>query len=212
MNIRYILIFLIIFILNPGFESQKKDKKSEETTPYQEYLILLREYRKSCRTALKPFRYDGALTTHFSYKDYDYSKEVEIATIQNQTYRLSFNANGITSEGIKIKIFDKPKKFRSRTLLYEKENVTGSEFIVETDIMIEELKKAKYIVLESNTELSEEERTYQKSIIENIRVKKLYIDYVIPASERVFEEDEEGNEKRVITKAAIILAIGYSNI
>ena len=212
MNIRYILIFLIIFILNPGFESQKKDKKGEETTPYQEYLTLLREYRKSCRTALKPFRYDGALTTHFSYKDYDYSKEVEIATIQNQTYRLSFNANGITSEGIKIKIFDKPKKFRSRTLLYEKENVTGSEFIVETDIMIEELKKAKYIVLESNTELSEEERTYQKSIIENIRVKKLYIDYVIPASERVFEEDEEGNEKRVITKAAIILAIGYSNI
>ena len=212
MNIRYILIFLIIFILNPGFESQKKDKKGEETTPYQEYLILLREYRKSCRTALKPFRYDGALTTHFSYKDYDYSKEVEIATIQNQTYRLSFNANGIIGEGIKIKIFDKPKKFRSRTLLYEKENVTGSEFIVETDIMIEELKKAKYIVLESNTELSEEERTYQKSIIENIRVKKLYIDYVIPASERVFEEDEEGNEKRVITKAAIILAIGYSNI
>ena len=78
MNIRYILIFLIIFILNPNFESQKKDKKREETTPYQEYLILLREYRKNCRSALKPFRYDGALTTHFSYKDYDYSKEVEI--------------------------------------------------------------------------------------------------------------------------------------
>ena len=212
MNIRYILIFLILFILNPGFESQKKDKKGEETTPYQEYLILLREYRKSCRTALKPFRYDGALTTHFSYKDYDYSKEVEIATIQNQTYRLSFNANGIIGEGIKIKIFDKPKKFRSRTLLYEKENVTGSEFIVETDIMIEELKKAKNIELESNTELSDEERTYQKSIIEKLRVKKLYIDYIIPASERVFEEDEEGNEKRVITKAAIILAVGYNNI
>ena len=212
MNIRYILIFLIIFILNPNFESQKKDKKREETTPYQEYLILLREYRKNCRTALKPFRYDGALTTHFSYKDYDYSKEVEIATIQDQIYRLSFNASGITGEGIKIKIFDKPKKFRTRTLLYEKENVTGSEFIIETDIMIEELKKAKSKELENNTEFSDEERNYQKSIIEKLRVKKLYIDYVIPASERVFEEDEEGNEKRVITKAAIILAVGYSNI
>ena len=212
MNIRYILIFLIIFILNPNFESQKKDKKREETTPYQEYLILLREYRKNCRTALKPFRYDGALTTHFSYKDYDYSKEVEIATIQDQIYRLSFNASGITGEGIKIKIFDKPKKFRTRTLLYEKENVTGSEFIIETDIMIEELKKAKNKELENNTEFSDEERNYQKSIIEKLRVKKLYIDYVIPASERVFEEDEEGNEKRVITKAAIILAVGYSNI
>ena len=127
MNIRYILIFLIIFILNPGFESQKKDKKGEETTPYQEYLILLREYRKSCRTALKPFRYDGALTTHFSYKDYDYSKEVEIATIQNQTYRLSFNANGIIGEGIKIKIFDKPiligAHFKGTGLLPSGENI-----------------------------------------------------------------------------------------
>ena len=212
MNIRYILIFLIIFILNPNFESQKKDKKREETTPYQEYLILLREYRKNCRTALKPFRYDGALTTHFSYKDYDYSKEVEIATIQNQIYRLSFNANGITGDGIKIKIFDRPKKFRTRILLYEKENVTASDFIIETDIMVEELKKAKSKELENNTEFSDEERNYQKSIIEKLRVKKLYIDYVIPASERVFEEDEEGNEKRVITKAAIILAVGYSNI
>ena len=212
MNIRYILFFLIIFILIPNFESQKKDKKREETTPYQEYLILLREYRKNCRTALKPFRYDGALTTHFSYKDYDYSKEVEIATIQDQIYRLSFNANGITGDGIKIKIFDKPKKFRTRILLYEKENVTASDFIIETDIMIEELKKAKNKELENNTEFSDEERKYQKSIIEKIRVKKLYIDYVIPASERVFEEDEEGNEKRVITKAAIILAVGYSNI
>ena len=212
MNIRYILIFLIIFILNPNFESQKKDKKKEETTPYQEYLILLREYRKNCRTALKPFRYDGALTTHFSYKDYDYSKEVEIATIQDEIYRLSFNANGITGDGIKIKIFDKPKKFRSRILLYEKENVTASDFIIETDIMIEELKKAKNKELENNTEFSDEERNYQKSIIEKLRVKKLYIDYVIPANERTFEEDEEGNEKRVITKAAIILAVGYSNI
>ena len=211
MNIRYILFFLIIFILNPNFESQKKDKK-EETTPYQEYLILLREYRKNCRTALKPFRYDGALTTHFSYKDYDYSKEVEIATIQDQIYRLSFNANGITGDGIKIKIFDKPKKFRTRILLYEKENVTASDFIIETDIMMEELKKAKKKELENNTEFSDEERNYQKLIIEKLRVKKLYIDYVIPASERVFEEDEEGNEKRVITKAAIILAVGYSNI
>ena len=212
MNIRYILIFLIIFILIPNFESQKKDKKREETTPYQEYLILLREYRKNCRSALKPFRYDGALTTHFSYKDYDYSKEVEIATIQDQIYRLSFNANGITGDGIKIKIFDKPKKFRTRILLYEKENVTASDFIIETDIMMEELKKAKNKELENNTEFSDEERNYQKSIIEKLRVKKLYIDYVIPASERVFEEDEEGNEKRVITKAAIILAVGYSNI
>ena len=208
MSYKNILLFFIFFTISSPYEAQK----GEEISPYQEYLLQLKEYRKNCRSALKPFRYDGALTTHFSYKDYDYSKEVEIATIQDQIYRLSFNANGITGDGIKIKIFDKPKKFRTRILLYEKENVTASDFIIETDIMIEELKKAKNKELENNTEFSDEERKYQKSIIEKLRVKKLYIDYVIPASERVFEEDDEGNEKRVISKAAIILAVGYSNI
>ena len=76
---KYIFLFLIIFNFNPSFEAQKE----VELTPYQERLIQLKDFRKNCRMALRPFRYDGSLTTHFTYKEFDYSKEVEIATIQN---------------------------------------------------------------------------------------------------------------------------------
>ena len=100
MSYRNIILFFIFFIIISPFEGQKGD----EMSPYQEYLLQLKEYRKNCRNALKPFRYDGSLTTHFSYKDYTYIKEIEIATIQNEIYRLSFNAMGIMDDGITIKI------------------------------------------------------------------------------------------------------------
>ena len=80
MNYKNIILYFAYFILSPQFEAQK----SGEVSPYQEYLFQLKEYRKSCRNALKPFRYDGSLTTHFSYKEFTYAKEIEIATIQNE--------------------------------------------------------------------------------------------------------------------------------
>ena len=131
------LVFVFIFLFVPQFESQRGD----ELTPYQEYLIELKEYRRNCRNALKPFRYDGSLTTHFSYKEYTYAKEVEIATIQKEEYRLSFNAMGVKNDGITIRIYDKAKRFSSRVLLYEKENVSNTEFTIETSPLLEKLKE-----------------------------------------------------------------------
>ena len=197
MSYRNIILFFIFFIITSPFEGQKGD----EMSPYQEYLLQLKEYRKNCRNALKPFRYDGSLTTHFSYKDYTYVKEIEIATIQNEIYRLSFNAMGILDDGITIKIYDKPKKYNKRTLLYEKENVTGSEFTLETNEMIDKFKQAK------------REQGYEEKVVTHLRLKKLFIDYIIPAKERVFEtNDEDGTETKVITKGAVILAVGYNNL
>lgn len=197
MSYRNIILFFIFFIIISPFEGQKGD----EMSPYQEYLLQLKEYRKNCRNALKPFRYDGSLTTHFSYKDYTYIKEIEIATIQNEIYRLSFNAMGIMDDGITIKIYDKPKKYNKRTLLYEKENVTGSEFTLETNEMIDKFKQAK------------REQGYEEKVVTHLRLKKLFIDYIIPAKDRVFEtNDEDGTETKVITKGAVILAVGYNNL
>lgn len=205
---KYIFLFLIIFNFNPSFEAQKE----VELTPYQERLIQLKDFRKNCRIALRPFRYDGSLTTHFTYKEFDYSKEVEIATIQNENYRLSFNSMGISHEPISIKIYDKPKKFINRVLLYETTDVASNEFTTETKEMIEKLKKAKSEELAKKVDISESERLYQQKIIENIRLKKLFINYIIPYSERAYKIDEEGNESRVITKGSIILAVGYNNL
>ena len=44
---------------------------------------------------------------------------------------------------LKKKIYDKPKKFINRVLLYETTDVASNEFTTETKEMIENLKKAK---------------------------------------------------------------------
>ena len=208
MIVKYIFLFFIVFNINLSFEAQKE----VVLTPYQERLIQLKDYRKNCRIALRPFRYDGSLTTHFTYKEFDYAKEVEIATIQNENYRLSFNSMGIFNEPIIIKIYDKPKKYKNRVLLYEINDVANNEITTETNEMIEKLKEAKTAELAKKTDVSDQERTYQQKIIENIRLKKLFINYIIPYTERGYKIDEEGNESRVLTKGSIILAVGYNNL
>ena len=193
----FTLPLLFILLISSSYSAQNRN----ETNPYLEFLTELSEYRKVCRNALKPYRYDGSKTTHFSYKEYDYRKEVEIGTVQNSEYRLSFNSNGIKYDQIKVEIYDKPSRYNSRVLLYEKEGVGGNEFTVETASMIEKLKEVK------------REKGIDEEIILRMRLKKLYISYIIPAIDREIEIDPEtGNEIKVITKGAIVLAIGYSNI
>ena len=193
----FTLPLLFILLISSSYSAQNRN----ETNPYLEFLTELSEYRKVCRNALKPYRYDGSKTTHFSYKEYDYRKEVEIGTVQNSEYRLSFNSNGIKYDQIKVEIYDKPSRYNSRVLLYEKDGVGGNEFTVETASMIEKLKEVK------------REKGVDEEIILRMRLKKLYISYIIPAIDREIEIDPEtGNEIKVITKGAIVLAIGYSNI
>ncbi|MEC8968532.1 MAG: hypothetical protein VX756_05240 [Bacteroidota bacterium] len=192
------LLLSLLFVLSFDVNAQRR---TEEIDPYREFLNELSEYRKLCRNALKPYRYDGAKTTHFSYKDYNYRKEVEIGTVQDSEYRLSFNSNGIKYDQIKVEIYDKPSKFKARVLLYEKDGIGGNEFTVETGPMLDKLKEVK------------REKGVEEEIIERMRLKKLYISYVIPAIDREIEVDPEtGNEVKVVTKGAIVLAIGYSNI
>ena len=188
---------VLIILISSSFSAQNRN----DIDPYLEFLSELSEYRKVCRNALKPYRYDGSKTTHFSYKEYDYRKEVEIGTVQDSEYRLSFNSNGIKYDQIKVEIYDKPSKYNSRVLLYEKEGVGGNEFTVETAPMIERLKEVK------------REKGVDEEIIIRMRLKKLYISYIIPAIDREIEIDPEtGKEIKVVTKGAIVLAIGYSNI
>ena len=192
------LLLSLLFVLSFDVNAQRR---TEEIDPYREFLNELSEYRKLCRNALKPYRYDGAKTTQFSYKDYNYRKEVEIGTVQDSEYRLSFNSNGIKYDQIKVEIYDKPSKFKARVLLYEKDGIGGNEFTVETGPILDKLKEVK------------REKGVEEEIIERMRLKKLYISYVIPAIDREIEVDPEtGNEVKVVTKGAIVLAIGYSNI
>ena len=60
-----------------------------------------------------------------------------------------------------IKIYDKPKKFNNRTLLYEKDNISGNEFTIETNEMIDKFKQAK------------REQGYEEKVVSHLRLKKL---------------------------------------
>ena len=108
---------------------------------------------------------------------------------------------GVKNDGITIRIYDKAKRFNSRVLLYEKENVANTEFTIETSPLLEKLKEAK------------REDKVEEEIIKHLRLKKLYVDYIIPATDRIIEMDQEtGVEYKVVTKGAIILAVGYDNL
>ena len=193
----FIIAFLFFFFGRTNINAQRNNQVS----PYQEFLNELSEYRKLCRNALKPYRYDGSKTTHFSYKEYNYAKEVEIGTVQNSEYRLSFNSNGIRYDNIKVQIYDKSKNYKSRMLLYEKDGVGQNEFTVETGPMLEQLKENKLLLLNEKYDkligtaevdakykhLSTEQhlknlndrKKVDEKIIAKMRLKRLYINYIM---------------------------------
>ena len=203
MKLKYIISFIIIILLTDTALAQKKRKK-DEMDPQALAKAALKEelsgYKKLCRAALNPYRYDGVKTTQFSYKPYEYIKEVEIATIQNAEYRLSYNTNGIHHAKIKVQIYDKPSKDKRRVLLYEQSEVGGNQFSFETTLMIEKLKQAKL------------DKGIDSTIVNQMRLKKIFINYIIPAVDRKTEVNEFGEDVIVKLKGAIILCVGYYNL
>jgi len=183
--------------------AQKKQKR-DEMDPQALAKALFKEelsgYKKVCRASLNPYRYDGVKTTLFNYKPYEYIKEIEIATIQNAEYRLSYNTNGIHHDKIQIKIYDRPDTDKRRVLLYEQAEVGGDEFFFETTAMIEKLKEVKL------------NKGIDSAIVDQMRLKKIFINYIIPAVERTTEINEFGEDVVVKLKGAIILCVGYHNL
>jgi hypothetical protein len=203
MKLKYIISFILIILLTEAALGQKKKKKDEmdpQTAAKAAFKEELSGYKKLCRAALNPYRYDGVKTTQFSYKPYEYIKEVEIATIQNAEYRLSYNTNGIHHAKIKVQIYDKPSKDKRRVLLYEQSEVGGNEFSFETTLMIEKLKQSKL------------DKGIDSTIVNQMRLKKIFINYIIPAIDSKTEVNEFGEDVLVKLKGAIILCVGYYNL
>ena len=213
----FISLLITMFIALFNINAQRNDNELSEQ---QQYYAEIKELRKNCRNALKPYRYDGLNTTNFIYKEYAYIKEVEIATVMDEEYRLSFNSIAIKGDPITLRIYDKEKKFKSRILLYEKTDFSGSEFTVETTEMVEKLKKGKIELLKTkkfpvnyDEKQKKEIIDQETALIEKIRLKKIYIDYIIPPSESAYKTDPETNEQvRDFTKHAIIVAVGFNNL
>ena len=203
MKLKYIISFILIILLTDMAMAQKKNKKDEMELQAEAKAAFKEElsgYKKASRAALKPYRYDGVKTTQFIYKSYEYIKEVEIATIQNAEYRLSYNTNGIHHDKIKMQIYDKPSSDLRRVLLYEKPEIGGEEFSFETTLMIEKLKESKL------------NKGIDSTIVNQMRLKKIFINYIIPAVDRKTEVNGLGEDVLVKLKGAIILCVGYYNL
>jgi hypothetical protein len=163
----------------------------------------------AARKRLVPYKYDGTKSTRFNYKTFTHAKEVEVLTIENTDYKFCFDGNMIKSDNITVEIYDKPMEAKGRILLFKKENVGPGEFEVNLEEMNEVFRSQKIAsVPESDTP----EYANKIKLYKSMRLKKVYVNYVIPAVEReVTEAGENGNidQTTVIQFSAIVLAVGY---
>ena len=70
MKLKYIISFILIVLLTETALAQKKQKKDEmdpQALAKAEFKEELSGYKKLCRAALNPYRYDGVKTTQFNY-------------------------------------------------------------------------------------------------------------------------------------------------
>jgi hypothetical protein len=167
----------------------------------------IQENRVQARAKLKPYKYNGTKSTTFTYKTYDYVKTIEILTVEKTDYKFSFIANLVKYGNITVKIYDKPSTTPGRTLLFERADVGGDDFSVSLDEMNDKFRAAKAAKDSLNSEL-----------IARMRIKKVYVEYHIPAVDRDEEVMSEGDPEsdnqqltRTIKYSAMVVAVGYKN-
>lgn len=201
-----IMILLAVFMTS-NFQAQliggKKnaDNGEAELDAQTAFNNGIQQARIDARKRLKPYKYDGTKSTKYNYKTYTHAKEVEVLTIEKTDYKLCFDGNMIKSDNISVEIYDKPMSGKGRILLFSKENVGPGEFEVSLEEMNEIFRAAK-----------SETSTLGKDIIAQMRLKKVYINYIIPAVDRevnVATEDGNLDQTTIIQFSAIVMAIGY---
>lgn len=187
------LIFSLFLVGGLVATAQILNKKPAEAPEEIDISELVRECKKKATLALDPYRYDASKITYFLYKPFNQVKEVEVFFFNNAEYRLSFNSEAVADPAIAVEIFDKPQGTPGRILLFKKEGVKGGEFLTTSTDLKNELIKAVGK--------------------EDVYLKKVYIDYVIPSKKKETHQNERTGEVSTIrTKGAMVLALGYKNV
>lgn len=201
-----ILILLAVFMTS-NFQAQliggkkKSESADAELAAEAAFDKGIQQARIDARKRLKPYKYDGTKSTKYYYKTYTYAQEVTVLTIEKTDYKFCFDGNMIKDENIAVEIYDKPMTGKGRILLHKEENVGPGEFEVSLEEMNEVFRTEKA-----------KTSTLDPKIIAQMRLKKVYINYIIPAVDRELEVETEGNtasETRSIQFSAIVMAIGY---
>lgn len=140
--------------------------------------------KAEAKAQLKPYRFDGSKITYFNFKTYKQVKEVEIYLFNNTDYRFSFNGKSLPND-ITIEIYDKEKTAGDRILLKKFDGIQGKNMLVES---------------------SELNQTYQSKTSSDLRLKRVFVDYVITAVPGANNQMPTMKER-----GAVVLVMGYKN-
>lgn len=140
--------------------------------------------KAEAKAALKPYRFDGSKITYFNFKTYKQVKEVEIYLFNNTDYRFSFNGKSLPND-ITIEIYDKEKTASDRVLLKKFDGIQGKNILVESP---------------------ELNATYQSKTNSDLRLKRVFVDYVITAIPGANNQMPTMQER-----GAVVLVMGYKN-
>lgn len=202
-KILYLIPLLFIGLLAyPQLFGGKNKLKEKEPPPPAEIVDpsdKLPDMKAESKRSLEPYRYDGAKTTYFLYKPYQQRREIEIFFLGETDYKVVFNG-GALDGAIGVEIYDRPFKNPGKTLIYKNENVGSGLTNVTHETLIGELRKKKM------------EGGMSEAEAELIKLKKAYINYIIPNKSDETKTNEKGEEISVKTKGIVLLTMGYLNI
>lgn len=145
-----------------------------------EFREKIKSNKSEAQSSLTPFKYDGSKITYYNVKSFEQTKEVEVYLFNNTDYKFSFSAKSANHDVV-VKIYDKDKEAEERVLLKEISNVKGQKFIV------------------NSKELNDSYTSKGGAS----RLKRVYVDYVIP---KATGKVEKGS---MSSRGAVVLVMGY---
>lgn len=140
--------------------------------------------KAEAKAQLKPYRFDGSKITYFNFKTYKQVKEVEIYLFNNTDYRFSFNGKSLPND-ITVEIYDKEKTAGDRVLLKKFDGIQGKNLLVES---------------------SELNATYQSKTNSDLKLKRVFVNYIITAIPGANNQMPTMKER-----GAVVLVMGYKN-
>ena len=192
-------ILLATFLFGFGIVFAQVLNKKSKDEPTEE-VNKVAEYKAKTREKLKPHKYDGSKVTYFNYLQYEQKKKIEVLLFNGIEYKFCFNSEGVP-KGIGVHIYDKDEAAKDRVVIYEASNVIGKDFTITSDEMLKNLQSKKSGVTS---------------------IKRVYIEYSIPATDQAYKapvvatekskKEAEASTSEPQQKGVIVLSYGYKNV
>lgn len=189
-------------VSNAQMFNKKTDQRAGETDYVvvpEDLKVKIPEIKKKTRVSINPYRYDASKTTYYVYKTFEQAKEIEVFFFSSNEYKMVFCGDAV-ADPIKVEIYDKPKNFVDRTLLFSKDGVAAGEFELTSTELLNKLRELKI------------EGGMTEAEANTLKLKKVFVNYIIPSKDKQVDKGDQGQTVITKTKGAVIMAMGYKNI